>query len=195
MREYSGFLKSGKPLSQDLFAEKSSGRLPFSYTGRTGLLLRCADGLNVLTLQLLPRRDQDILAENCYDLAQRVLDTNSGFSLAYYTQAVAAQKMDDLVKLQNALVLAQSTAPREGWLADRRMRLALANYEHLSVAARYALHEDIVLLLEEWKLRHIVVAQYLQDPSLRNLLVSIAQTQSDDIQRKFLVETKKELGL
>ncbi len=192
-REFNSFLHSKTPLIDDL-RQLETPVLPRSNLGVSRELLRCADGMGSISLLLLPQADQTQLIDQCFAMAQQVLNKNPSHSLAHLTLALASDKRSDFAGFEQALLRSYATAPYEGWLADRRMRLALKHHAKLSEAAQQVFALDVSTMLQETALRRVIVQVYVRNTAARPLLTSIAETQEPGVKRAFLSAIKSELG-
>jgi hypothetical protein len=58
-------------------------------------------------------------------------------------------------------------APHEGWIATSRVIFGLQVYPMLPPEVRAAVREDLVQIIDEGRLSHIVARAYAADPGLR----------------------------
>jgi hypothetical protein len=85
-----------------------------------------------------------------------------------------------------SLVRAWAAAASTGWLAERRVALALGHPLVLDAPAREALASDVLLLARSHRGATVLADLYRSGPVGRDLLVSILEHAPPEDQRRFL---------
>lgn len=162
----------------------------FSLRGQRAQLEACDRALRgpFAALQTADRRAR--LAWRCADLAGAILARAPTLGLAHLVRAEAALVRADPAGFSQALTLAQRTAPAEGWLAQRRLDLALPVWADLSAKAQGAVGADAALLIAAPRYRGAMAQRWHAEPQIRPVLVSAAKTLPPGAQRAFLHAVK-----
>lgn len=130
------------------------------------------------------------LARRCADLAGAILARAPTLGLAHLVRAEAALARADPSGFSQAITLARRTAPAEGWLAARRLDLALPVWADLSEMARRAVGADAALLIAAPRYRGAMAQRWHTDPPIRRVLALAAGTLPPGAQRAFLHAVK-----
>ena len=133
------------------------------------------------------------VAESCLVLAETVLRSSPTHSTALLVRAGAMRLQGKPQNSLQDLKLAQVTAPNEGWLAARRLKLtfALVNVDQAEFDA-VAL-QDVDVLAKDLRYRDILAELYVANPDRREWFISALEGQPDAAVRRFLGQVKKRM--
>ncbi|WP_439103160.1 hypothetical protein [Celeribacter marinus] len=120
---------------------------PWSIRSQSALLEMCNDGLISPLSTAVARETYRHAATQCGAYAMRVIRTNPTWGLAWFTAARAAWASGDNVAAHDALARSTHLAPNEGWLAQKRVLLALDLPHSDAIAA--GLEHDLTVLLSD----------------------------------------------
>lgn len=195
LSEYRAFLQWSLP-TEDLVASagESHLNLPPAKSIRSEDEQMTACLYAIQWVQVFPESEAraHVIATGCQQRAADILDSSPTRSIAHLVQAFAATQIGTPDEVLEALRLSAATGQREGWLAIERLGLAL------SLAARKpadddgraalldVVAEDVVTLASEHALVEYAAGQYVRYPEFQNWIADLIETQSPDVQRRFL---------
>lgn len=152
----------------ELFLQASRGTLSLpaalSLSAQQAQLARCDDLMQSVQMQLYPRSVGQAVARGCDRYAGAVLRRAPQMSMAYLVRAVSAQSLGGGEAASEALRQARQMAPREGWMAARRVRFA-ANAQDARLRA--VVEPDIQLLGHNPALRRLLAQIYRRHEGFR----------------------------
>jgi hypothetical protein len=164
------------------------------FSGGTGLSVRstylrmsqCAERQTSLRVRVYPSATRLALARDCLRLAKGVLADSPTLAVAHYALAVSFFQLGAGDAFQQALGHAWRTAPNEGWLAARRVDLALSAPAGLSKKNKAHLASDISVLLTAPSNVIFVAKRYLRSAEEGDLILRVIELQDPDKQRRFV---------
>lgn len=154
---------------------------------------RCANSQTSLRVLVYPTAIRRDLADDCLRLARAVLADSPTLAVAHYAVAVSLFQSGAVGGFQKALDRAWITAPNEGWLAARRMDLALSARAALSAENKAHLASDISLLLVADGTAGYIAETYLRTSAARDLILQVVERQTPALKRRF-VDSVKDLA-
>jgi hypothetical protein len=190
--EFIAYQADAAPLDQQMLElrQGSPSTIPYAVSSQVRLMNRCYDGQTSLAARLYPETGREALARSCLSLAQKILAASPSMSVARLASAVSYLRLGDQAGFNGALILARRTAASEGWLASRRMDLAIGAYDQLSAEGREGFERDVSVLLNEWNTRSFVVDRYVRFPAAQDVVLLVAGQQSAQVQNIFLKEVR-----
>lgn len=135
---------------------------------------------------LAPTDSRLSAAQGCSDYAQRVLGKMPYLGFAHLVEAQAQATLGNAGAMNAALAASVLGAPNEGWLAERRLQLAIEEFNALDQAGAAALRADIGVLFLSPAHVEGLAQTYLRSPQMRDLLTAVAEEQPATVQRRFL---------
>ncbi|WP_156477410.1 hypothetical protein [Falsihalocynthiibacter arcticus] len=159
---------------------------PRSIRYRSALVIPCIEDQQSPEAQFFPQADRLALARTCSQIAAETLTQSPTDSLARLALANAIFVQNDMVQVNEALNLAQKTAPNEGWLAAYRVELAFSLGPALTPPYALALDRDISLLLSGYRNQPYLARIYLDWPDQKKRILFLVEQHPPDIQRAFL---------
>jgi len=174
----------------DLFVAHAepSTMLPFAigYRTRTDQLDGCALAQTDFVAGLMPAAFLEALAKDCLRMSNEALAGMPLFGVAYVAQAASLASLGDDVGFSSAMANARTVSPQEGWLASRRLSLAVRNFSRLDTDARAALLPDIVVLVSTSSLRRGLAQAYVANPEARAWIEAGVEAADEGAQAAFL---------
>jgi hypothetical protein len=167
----------------------------WSIHGNKALLYACDDALRGRLSDLLPPSELTPIADGCLALAQHVLAMSPTWSVAHLVEANAAFRLGDASGSSGAIAQSQITAPFAGWLAERRLGLALRLPRSEQDVLAASLASDIETLLYSPGGRDVVVRFYVAEETLRPLIVATLEDAAGSIRRDFLARLRASQAL
>lgn len=149
-------------------------------------LSRCGESQTSLRVVVYPSAIRRDLARDCLRLAQEVLDDSPTLAVAHFALAASLLQLGTDGAFQRALDRAWVTAPNEGWLAARRVDLALSARTDLSDENSAHLAADLALLLVDDDTRGFVAETYFRTPKVRETILQAVERQPPARQRRFV---------
>ncbi|MEY8116881.1 hypothetical protein AB9F26_01270 [Falsihalocynthiibacter sp. BN13B15] len=159
---------------------------PRSIRYRSALVIPCIEDQQSPEAQFFPQADRLALARTCSQIAAETLTQSPTDSLARLALANAMFVQNDMVQVNEALNLAQKTAPNEGWLAAYRVKLAFSLRPALTPPYALTLDQDISLLLSGYRNQPYLARIYLDWPDQKERILFLVEQHPPDIQRAFL---------
>lgn len=151
----------------ELFLQASQGAVSLpaalSLSAQQAQLARCDDLMQSVQMQLYPPAVGQAVARGCDRYADAVLRRAPHMSLAYLVRAGSARWLEEDGAAE-ALLQARNLAPREGWLAARRVRFAAGARDG---RLRVVVAPDIQLLAQNPALRGLLAQIYLHHEGVR----------------------------
>ncbi|MEN8836558.1 MAG: hypothetical protein ABF243_04215 [Celeribacter marinus] len=144
---------------------------PWAIRSQTALLEMCNDGLIAPLSSVVARDTYRHSAAQCGAYATHVTQTNPSWGLAWFTAARAAWALGDNVTARDAIARSIHLAPYEGWLAQKRVLLALDLPHSDAVAA--GLEHDLTVLLSDKTTRAWLAELVAVHPTARLRITSI----------------------
>lgn len=160
--------------------------IPLSWRGQRDLLLGCNDVQTDPLFKFMAPEPQGVVHQNCLKIAEQILTRAPTFGLAHLVQATAHSGLGNAHDRDAALVVAQKTAPHEGWQAIRRVQLGLPSLTTLDPRAQGAVAADLhFMMMTDWGVRQIAPL-FVTHPNARVLIESVAQ-RADPVRQQQLI--------
>lgn len=160
--------------------------LPLSATGQIDLLSGCVFALESWKTRFQSEENIMQVAQNCATEAVRILGFNDKLSEAHYLLAYTASLEGDVDRAISHLADAQQTAPRDQWLAVRRVNLSQVLLPGEPQIEGYDLQSDLGLLIASNRGLGTATRLYIKYPQLRELIVASTEELSDQDRVRFL---------
>lgn len=159
---------------------------PASYRGQRTVMEACQSVAESLALSLQPEEVGRAVAQGCRVWAEEILATSPASALPHLVVARALLEDGDAEAGRLALRRAQAAAPTSGWLAERRVELALAQLDALDDVAREVISADIALLASIPAGSAILASHFVANEPARDLIASGVERAAGRDQRRFL---------
>lgn len=159
------------PSGAEVFSIAERGRPELTPAGSTFAMTKqmmaCDDWMTSAFGVFANKQAHENIAMSCDTRADSILAHTPSFSVAYLVKSGVARSLGDTQAAAEALALSQKTAPNEGFLATRRLRLAfLIGAEALGHAAE----NDIIIVTDQNRYRGFVAQYYWAYPQHRDWL-------------------------
>ena len=170
-----------------LSKERLSGSLFDSGRARSARLNSCLRSLTLAVGQRGPARASAFkIAEACLTIAEANVAHSPLSSNDWLLAAVLAQRLGQIERAKRYLDASFRTGPNEQWIAERRALFAHQIRDRLDSELLKDLDRDYLLLLRTRRGACALATRYLRDESIREHLVSLAETTEFDVQDRFL---------
>jgi hypothetical protein len=194
-REYRAAMLESRPVSQTIAdLPQAPWPLPGSFAGQRTVLVNCDRSLRGIVGRLQHADVRRNLAVNCSMLAEQALMYAPTDSAAHLVRATSMRELGRDAEFQQALLTSHNTAPREEWLALRRLDLAADAVGSLHAPLRDALREDVLVAMASGGGRDTLAAMYLQRASIREFLADAAESADAGAQRSFLAALERRMA-
>jgi hypothetical protein len=164
---------------------------PLGRAAQTAILDGCARAQLSPSIALFPASDRKKAATHCLAMADKYLEDTTVSAIAHYARAVSALTLNDRDMMSSALQLSQVSGPYEGWIAERRVDLALRDFDRISAATRKTIRKDLQLVAAEPQYRTNMARRYLRYPEGQAWIASVIENLSEADQGAFLAATRK----
>lgn len=177
-------LRDGASLWAERLGELDT-QLPYSLTGIDAALAVCLRATSGNDRLFQPKSQRQETALICGNLAGQVLDRMPSHGTAFLVAAQSAGRPENRAYF---LEQSQRFAPSEGWLAERRIVLAL---QEDALDSRYA-QKDLQLVLTTQGGAEFLAKLYLAQPETRDGLTAAVLSTPEPIRRRFVNQLSKQ---
>jgi len=153
-------------------------------------LRACDDALMSWAARVAPAPSRLFVARYCAELAVTILRSTPTYSLAHLVRGTAALVRSDPELAQAALLRSWQTAPHEGWLAARRLRVAFAAMRLGVFDPLEQFEDDIQTVLASNQYHAVLVTFYFEQPDHRDWLVGTVEKTDVTLQRRFAASVR-----
>lgn len=160
-----------------------------STAGIVGQMAQCDDLLLSVYPRLVGEGSSRSVAAACLSRAQAVLDQAPTLSVAHLARAAALWRLGQTKAASQALGQSAVLAPAEGWLAARRLRLAMQMAETGQQA-----ESDVVLIAQDATYHPLLVQLYIDRPQQQGWLRGALQQANPRSQARFLSQLRARVG-
>jgi len=128
-------------------------------------MTQCDNHLSSVIGALMGQSARSNVADGCAQRAEEILESSPTLSVAHLVQANAAFVNGEISAAVESLRVSQATAPSEGWLATRRLRVSFAiGAQALGETAAL----DAQLIIKDLVYRNYLVTFYQERPQHRD---------------------------
>lgn len=164
----------------------------FAREARLGL---CLDTLQeIATAEDLPGDAETLVTRGCLKIAEAAAARSPLESNFWFLAATLAARLGDLDSAVPFLKASYQTGPNEQWIAERRALFVYALRSRLDSELERLLDQDFALLLRTERGLDVLAARYVDDPTMRDRLVVVAETLPPEFQERFLDRIKDQIG-
>lgn len=153
----------------------------------TRQMLQCDDWMVWIFAGFSTEQARQNLATACETRADEILASSPTFSLAHLVKAGAARNRSDIPAVVEALSLAQMTAPFEGQLATRRLRMLFLSGPD---AIAPSLESDVTVVAQSSDFVGFLARFYWTYPERRPWLTEVLETLDPKDARRVLNRIK-----
>lgn len=162
--------------------------LPLSSRGKRELFETCAGALQGLIYAMQTSEVRRAMDDRCAAYATRDVMRNPTYSAAYTVQMLTSEEP---LRVANAMVLSQVTAPSESWNAKLRLKKGLPLYGGGKSDVDSALRSDIIFLVQSQGGRAWLAGLYKQNAGARSVIVETIDARPTIEKADFLKEVAK----
>ncbi|MCB1498908.1 MAG: hypothetical protein KDK07_03815 [Bauldia sp.] len=142
----------------------------------------------------LPVENETQVTSGCLRIAESAAATSPLESNFWFLAATLATRLGDLDSAVVYLKASYEAGPNEQWIAERRALFVYALHARLDSEMERLLDQDFGLLLRTERGLDVLAARYIVDASLRERLVTIAETLAPEYQERFLDRIEDQLN-
>ncbi|MCX5494121.1 hypothetical protein OSH11_05385 [Kaistia dalseonensis] len=154
---------------------------------RRARLESCMSTLNEVTLDDVPEEGGMVrLNKGCLAMAERNLALAPVSADDWFIAATLARQVGDIDRMKRYLERSFATGPNEQWVAERRALFMFRESRLLGDDLKQRLDQDLALLLRTRRAIQRLAEIYVNDKSLRDHLISVAETLEPRYQKRFL---------
>lgn len=154
-----------------------------SYASQNAQMRSCDQQMNSVVGPLFGQTAMGNIASGCADRADEILATTPSLSIAHLVKANVFAQGGDTAAMIDAYQISHDAAPNEGWLATRRLRLALrVNPALFGDAAR----NDARTMIESNIYRPYLAEYYQSNPTQRDWITASVEGVDAKFLRSFL---------
>ena len=165
-----------------------------SYVMQTRTLEMCNDAMTARSKIYFDPQSIEHAATLCQQSARQALARTPAWGLAHMTLARALAEAGDAAAAQDAMALSSVTAPREGWIAQKRILLALELGSDLTPQTRANLANDIAVVASGAATLQWLARLYAARQGNRDMIAALIDAQPEDVQRRFLTYVRREMN-
>lgn len=188
--EYKAFQMARLPMPEFVSRSQNekAGVLPSaSLRSQIAQMTECIDSQQSILFGINGADVRDAYAAACLSKANEVLVSSPTLSVAWLARSVSLKKLGNDEDASEALLHSAKSAPREGWLAGRRLRAAMAGGDDGRTSDLLdRLGDDVLLMLEEHRLREAMVEIFHRAGKRQDQLITILEQAPLEQQRAFL---------
>jgi|GEM_PF-4026311 hypothetical protein len=160
---------------------------PWAIRTQMGVMEMCNEALiapisSVVSVDVYRR-----IAGQCLGYASDITETVPVWGLGQFSIARASFSLGDIEKAHDALMLSARLSPREGWIARKRILLAL---DPQWIVPPATLDQDLALVLMERSGQKWVAQIFTSVPESQEIILSVAETLPGALQRSFLTQLR-----
>lgn len=133
------------------------------------------------------------IKRGCLKVAEAIVEKSPLEANIWFIAATLAIQLGDLPRGEAYLKASYRTGPTEQWIAERRALFAYPLRPRLSEDLKLAVDRDLSLLLRTERGVNAMAARYVEDPSLRDHLVELAENLDRSNQERFLSRVRGEI--
>ncbi|WP_417257902.1 hypothetical protein [Celeribacter sp.] len=190
--EYRSFRQietTGNDAFLKLHGDRDLSFSPWAIRTQTAVLEMCNEALIAPISSVVPTEDYAEIATRCRVIAQQISEKAPAWGLARFSEARAAAALGDTKSAQNALILSARAAANEGWIAQKRVLLALDL--PTSPATGVILTHDLTLLVSTPTTRAWLAQVYTLRPAAQERIISVVETTSNATQNDFVAQVRR----
>lgn len=178
------------------FAVIASGDFEPAYSrwSRNLFLNDCLDVPRTIYGLAQPPAGRDALFENCRRHAEAIVATTPTAALGWLVIATSSAGLGDVEAMLPALAMSRRTAPHLQWFADRRSRLAEANFAQLDAAAIADYEADLATLAAGRDGIGVLAQRYVRQPEHRDAYQRAVNAASAAQQQLFLGRVRAQMA-
>ncbi|PWG16875.1 hypothetical protein [Salibaculum griseiflavum] len=193
VHEYRHFREASRSLNERIPRHATSAKLaePASLSRQVDQMRFCVDAPQTVLFSIYPDATRQGFSEACLSQAQTILRSSPTVSIAWLAKGVSLAQLDQPGPARAALANSRLCGPREGWIAIRRLRLALTLDVGASDRGAPGLSNDIHLLASDPKLRRDLAELFVRSGTKQDLIISMMEEAPAEDQRLFLREVRR----
>jgi hypothetical protein len=154
---------------------------------RSARLDLCLDTLTeIAAASGFPPATEDRVARGCLAIAEATAARSPLESNVWFVAATLAARLGDLDRAVGYLKASFETGPNEQWIAERRALFVYPLRARLGPEMERLLDQDFALLLRTGRGLDVLATRYINDPGMRERLITIAETLDPEDQARFL---------
>jgi hypothetical protein len=164
----------------------------FAREARLGL---CLDTLEeIATVQGIKGNAETLVTQGCLKIAEAAAARSPLESNFWFLAATLSARLGDLDSAVPYLKASYESGPNEQWIAERRALFVYALRARLDSDLERMLDQDFALLLRTERGLDVLAARYVDDPTMRDRLVTVAEALPPELQERFLDRIRDQIG-